>query len=88
MVEIFRKSDCNFIVRTLYPASQNPERPKIHIFSSQFLWRHFPMLVMFKTGTSQFFDSPLCASGATVNSLLTTSRRQLACLDMFSQWMA
>jgi hypothetical protein len=40
---------------------------------------------MFKTGASQFFDSPPCASGATVNGLLTTSRRQLACLHLFSQ---
>jgi hypothetical protein len=43
------------------------------------------MLVMFKTGTLRFFDSPPCASGATVDALLTASRRQLACLHLFSQ---
>jgi hypothetical protein len=32
--------------------------------------------------------TPPCASGATVGGLLTTSRRQLACLHLFSQWMA
>jgi hypothetical protein len=43
------------------------------------------MLVMFKTGASHFFDSLPCASGAIVNGLLTTSRRQLVCLHLFSQ---
>jgi hypothetical protein len=43
------------------------------------------MLVTFKTGASQFFDSPPHASGATVDSLVTTSRRELACLQLFSQ---
>jgi hypothetical protein len=44
------------------------------------------MLVMLKTGAWQFFDSP-CASGTTVDSLVTTSRRQLAfCTCLVSGW--
>jgi hypothetical protein len=74
--------------RTPYLASKNPEGPKKSPPSSDFLWWHFPTLVMFKTGASRFFDSPPCASGTTVNSLLTASRRQLACLHLFSQWLA
>jgi hypothetical protein len=56
---------------TPYPASQNPG-PKIRIFFQWFLWRHFPMVVMFKTGALRYFDSPPSASGATVDGLLTT----------------
>jgi hypothetical protein len=44
----------------------------------------FPVLVMFKTHDSQFFDSPTFASGTTVSSVHTTSRRQLVCLGLFS----
>jgi hypothetical protein len=46
------------------------------------------MLVMFKTGASLFFDLPPSVSGATVDGLLTASRRQPACLHLFSQFMA
>jgi hypothetical protein len=31
----------------LYPPSQNMEGPKIHVFSSDVLWCHFYMLVIF-----------------------------------------
>jgi hypothetical protein len=43
------------------------------------------MLVMFRTGAS-WFDTP-CASGATVNSLLTTKKRNLlVCTCLVSGW--
>jgi hypothetical protein len=79
-----------YIYIVLDPVSGIPKsgRTKIsYFFPADFLWRHFPMLVVFKTGALQFFNSPPCANGATVDSLLIASRRQLSCLHLFIQWM-
>jgi hypothetical protein len=50
---------------TLYPASHKL------LFSTHFSHQYFPMLVLFKTGTSQFFKSPPCMSGTTVDCIPT-----------------
>jgi hypothetical protein len=75
-----------YLLRLLYSVGPHIRHPKkwkdlkSKFFPGDFLRWHFPTLVMFKTGALWFFDSPPCASGATVDSLLTASRRQLACL--------